>query len=83
MENIQKIFYNVSGYKKEGVWMFSLQPIAFVHNERKMIMDDEWGDVQSLITLVDSYSEESIQGIEYFSHIEVIFYFHKVQDEQI
>lgn len=46
-------------------------------------MDDEWGDVQSLITLVDSYSEESIQGIEYFSHIEVIFYFHKVQDEQI
>lgn len=63
--------------------MFSLQPIAFVHNERKMIMDDEWGDVQSLITLVDSYSEESIQGIEYFSHIEVIFYFHKVQDEQI
>lgn len=40
MENIQKIFYNVSGYKKEGVWMFSLQPIAFVHNERKMIMDN-------------------------------------------
>ncbi|WP_410982395.1 SAM-dependent methyltransferase [Bacillus cereus] len=63
--------------------MFSLQPIAFVHNERKMIIDDEWGDVQSLITLVDSYSEESIQGIEDFSHIEVIFYFHKVKDEQI
>ncbi|KEK25094.1 SAM-dependent methyltransferase [Bacillus gaemokensis] len=63
--------------------MFSLQPIAFVHNERKMIMDDEWGEVQSLITLTDSFSEESIQGIESFSHIEVIFYFHKVTDEQI
>ncbi|PFE03150.1 tRNA (N6-threonylcarbamoyladenosine(37)-N6)-methyltransferase TrmO [Bacillus cereus] len=63
--------------------MFSLQPIAFVHNERKMIMDDEWGDVQSLITLTDAYAEESIQGIESFSHIEVIFYFHKVKDEQI
>lgn len=48
-----------------------------------MIMDDEWGDVQSLITLTDSYAEESIQGIEDFSHIEVIFYFHKVKDEQI
>ncbi|EEM05608.1 transcriptional regulator [Bacillus pseudomycoides] len=83
MENIQKILYNVSGYKKGGVWMFSLRPIAFVHNERKMIMDDEWGDVQSLITLTDSYAEESIQGIEDFSHIEVIFYFHKVKDEQI
>ncbi|KFN03495.1 S-adenosylmethionine-dependent methyltransferase [Bacillus clarus] len=63
--------------------MFSLQPIAFVHNERKMIVDDEWGEVQSLITLTDSFSEESIQGIESFSHIEVIFYFHKVTDEQI
>ncbi|CAI8907261.1 MULTISPECIES: SAM-dependent methyltransferase [Bacillus] len=63
--------------------MLSLRPIAFVHNERKMIMDDEWGDVQSLITLTDSYAEESIQGIEDFSHIEVIFYFHKVKDEQI
>ncbi|MDZ5610787.1 SAM-dependent methyltransferase [Bacillus pseudomycoides] len=63
--------------------MFSLQPIAFVHNERKMIMDDGWGDVQSLITLTDSYAEESIQGIESFSYIEVIFYFHKMTDEQI
>lgn len=63
--------------------MFSLQPIAFVHNERKMIRDDEWGDVQSFITLIESYAEESILGIESFSHIEVIFYFHKVTDEQI
>ena len=63
--------------------MISLQPIAFVHNERKMIMDDEWGEVQSVITLTDSFTEESIQGIESFSHIEVIFYFHKVTEEQI
>ncbi|PEB50596.1 tRNA (N6-threonylcarbamoyladenosine(37)-N6)-methyltransferase TrmO [Bacillus pseudomycoides] len=63
--------------------MYSLQPIAFVHNERKLIKDDEWGEVQSTIALTDSFSEESIQGIESFSHIEVIFYFHKVTDEQI
>ncbi|PFL18864.1 tRNA (N6-threonylcarbamoyladenosine(37)-N6)-methyltransferase TrmO [Bacillus cereus] len=63
--------------------MFSVQPIAFVHNERKEIKDDEWGDVRSCITLTDMYTEESIQGIEDFSHIEVIFYFHKVTDEQI
>lgn len=30
--------------------MFSVQPIAFVHNERKEIKDDEWGDVRSYIT---------------------------------
>ncbi len=83
MENIQKIFYNVSGYIQGGMRMFSVQPIAFVHNERKEIKDDEWGEVRSCITLTDMYTEESIQGIEDFSHIEVIFYFHKVTDEQI
>lgn len=63
--------------------MLSVQPIAFVYNERMEIKDDEWGDVRSCITLTDMYTEESIQGIEEFSHIEVIFYFHKVTDEQI
>ncbi|EJV46095.1 Transcriptional regulator [Bacillus toyonensis] len=63
--------------------MFSVQPIAFVHNERKEIKDDEWGEVRSCITLTELYTEESIQGIEAFSHIEVVFYFHKVTDEQI
>ncbi len=63
--------------------MFSVQPIAFVHNERKEIKDDEWGEVKSYITLTEMYTEKSIQGIEDFSHIEVVFYFHKVTDEQI
>ena len=83
MENIQKIFYNVSGYIQGGMRMFLVQPIAFVHNERKEIKDDEWGEVRSCITLTELYTEESIQGIEDFSHIEVVFYFHKVTDEQI
>lgn len=76
MENIQKIFYNVSGYI-EGECVFSVQPIAFVHNERKEIKDDEWGEVKSYITLTEMYTEESIQGIEDFSHIEVVFIFIK------
>lgn len=63
--------------------MFFVQPIAFVKNERKVIEDDDWGEVRSTITLTDAFTEESIEGIEAFSHIEVIFYFHKVTDEQI
>ncbi|WP_369899864.1 SAM-dependent methyltransferase [Bacillus manliponensis] len=63
--------------------MFSVQPIAFVQNERKIIEDDDWGEVRSNIVLTDIFTEESIKGIETFSHIEVIFYFHKVTDEQI
>lgn len=63
--------------------MFSVEPIAFVQNERKMIEDDDWGEVKSTIILTDAFTEESVEGIETFSHIEVIFYFHKVTDEQI
>ena len=62
--------------------MFSVQPIAFVHNERKEIKDDEWGEVKSYITLTEMYTEESIQGLKIFLILK-LFYFHKVTDEQI
>ncbi|MCP1123591.1 tRNA (N6-threonylcarbamoyladenosine(37)-N6)-methyltransferase TrmO [Bacillus sp. 3103sda1] len=63
--------------------MFSLQPIAFVHNERINIEDDLWGEIESIIELIEPYTEESLQGIEQFSHIEVIFYFDRVTDANI
>ncbi|HDX9591290.1 TPA: SAM-dependent methyltransferase [Bacillus pseudomycoides] len=63
--------------------MFSLQPIAFVHNERINVEDDLWGEIESVIELTDLYTEESLQGIEQFSHIEVIFYFNRVKEENI
>lgn len=57
--------------------MFSVQPIAFVHNERKEIKDDEWGEVKSYITLTELYTEESIQGIEDFLILKLFFIFIK------
>ncbi|MDC2867022.1 tRNA (N6-threonylcarbamoyladenosine(37)-N6)-methyltransferase TrmO [Bacillus sp. BP-3] len=63
--------------------MFSLQPIAFVHNERISVEDDLWGEVESVIEMTDLYTEESLQGVEQFSHIEVIFYFNRVREENI
>ncbi|ENQ3108731.1 tRNA-Thr(GGU) m(6)t(6)A37 methyltransferase TsaA [Bacillus sp. 491mf] len=63
--------------------MFSLQPIAFVHNERINVEDDLWGEIESVIELTDLYTEESLQGVEQFSHIEVIFYFNRVREENI
>ena len=63
--------------------MFSLQPIAFVHNERISVEDDLWGEVESVIEMTDLYTEESLQGVEQFSHIEVIFFFFLVREENI
>lgn len=56
--------------------MYTIEPIAFVKNSRKNTEDDYWGNVISDIIISEKISEESIRGIEEFSHLEIIFYFH-------
>ena len=53
--------------------MYTIEPIAFVKNERNKIEDDYWGNVISEIILSDKLSEDSLKGIEEFSHLEIIF----------
>ena len=55
----------------------TIKPIAYVFNRREKIEDDFWGDVISEIKLVDELPAECFDGIETFSHIEIIFYFNK------
>ena len=56
--------------------MYSIEPIGFVKNNRKKIEDDFWGGVVSEIIISEKISVESLLGIEDFSHLEIIFYFH-------
>jgi tRNA-Thr(GGU) m(6)t(6)A37 methyltransferase TsaA len=56
--------------------MYTIEPIAYVRNSRKTLEDDNWGDLISEIIISSKLSEQSIKGIEEFSHIEIIFYFH-------
>ena len=58
--------------------MIELSPIAYVRNSRSEMIDDFWGNVVSEIVLTEDMPEESLQGIEQFSHLEIIFYFHKI-----
>jgi tRNA (adenine37-N6)-methyltransferase len=61
-----------------------LEPIGVVNSPRKDLTDDHWGEVIATIDLnPKKVTEESILGLKDFSHIEVIFYFHKVPDESI
>ncbi|MDF2946389.1 MAG: tRNA-Thr(GGU) m(6)t(6)A37 methyltransferase TsaA [Bacillales bacterium] len=60
-----------------------IKPIAFVKNSRKSVSDDYWGNIISEITLIDSFTEDSLQGINEFSHLEIIFYFNQVLDHAI
>ena len=58
-----------------------VRPIGFVRNSRKTVEDDNWGGIVSEIVI--EIGEEALQGIEDFSHAEVIFYFDKVDESRI
>jgi tRNA-Thr(GGU) m(6)t(6)A37 methyltransferase TsaA len=63
--------------------MIQLQPIGIVKSERTKRTDDHWGEFVSTITLVPGISEDSFNGIESFSHLEILFYMHKVDQNSI
>lgn len=61
----------------------NLTPIAVIKNNRDKIRDDAWGGVISEIVLADFLSEETLTGLEEFSHVEIIYYFHRVDESKI
>jgi tRNA (adenine37-N6)-methyltransferase len=61
----------------------NISPIAFVHNTRMRPTDDNWGGLVSKIRLVPDMPEESLEGLETFSHAEIIFQFHLVGEKDI
>jgi len=63
--------------------MITLSPIAIVKNNRKVIEDDNWGKSISVIELLDPLTEEALDGIEAFSHAEIIFFFDQVAESSI
>ncbi|ARF53201.1 SAM-dependent methyltransferase [Streptomyces gilvosporeus] len=62
----------------------TLQPIGQVVSRRSELTDDHWGDVPAVIRLdAARYGEEALFGLEDFSHLEVVFHFHRVPEEKI
>ncbi|HWE48159.1 MAG TPA: tRNA (N6-threonylcarbamoyladenosine(37)-N6)-methyltransferase TrmO [Bryobacteraceae bacterium] len=61
-----------------------LKPIGLVHTPRKEAIDDHWGKVVSTIELdPDQFAPEALLGLDAFSHIEVVFFFHGVPEAKI
>jgi len=67
---------NTNAFK--GMEKIELTPIAYVANNRDHLEDDDWGDMVSQIRLRDDLSAELFSGLETFSHVEVIFIFHRI-----
>jgi tRNA (adenine37-N6)-methyltransferase len=57
-----------------------LRIVAYVHNNRRELTDDDWDDVTSVITLADEVPDAALLGLEEFSHVEVIFLAELAQD---
>jgi tRNA (Thr-GGU) A37 N-methylase len=62
---------------------FELTPIAHVRGARAGAEDDFWGDAESRIVLTDAVEESALEGIETFSHAEIVFVFDRVEDAKI
>jgi tRNA-Thr(GGU) m(6)t(6)A37 methyltransferase TsaA len=59
-------------------------PIGIVHSPVVEPVDDIWGGVQCRIDLDSSrFAQDCLAGLADFSHVEVIFFFHRVPDAEI
>jgi len=60
-----------------------LRPIGYVRTKRKDIEDDNWGGIRSHIELTSVFDEEALVGLEAFSHVEIVYYFDRVDPAKI
>jgi tRNA (adenine37-N6)-methyltransferase len=56
--------------------------VAHVKNSRLSLRDDHWGDLVSEIVIEDELPETSLDGIDAFSHAEILFLFDRVSDQK-
>jgi tRNA (adenine37-N6)-methyltransferase len=60
-----------------------LEPIAHVRGGRTGVLDDHWGTVESCIELVPRFEAGALRGLEAFSHLYVVYFFHHVDPASI
>jgi tRNA-Thr(GGU) m(6)t(6)A37 methyltransferase TsaA len=61
-----------------------LSPIGWVHSDENGPREDYWGEVVSEIVLDNAtFSPNSLEGLSEFSHVEVLFHLHSVNESLI
>jgi tRNA (adenine37-N6)-methyltransferase len=62
----------------------TMQPIGIVRSARAEPIDDHWGAVEARIELDRKlFGAEATAGLSDFSHIEVVYHFDRVPDDEI
>jgi tRNA-Thr(GGU) m(6)t(6)A37 methyltransferase TsaA len=62
---------------------WTVRAIGFVASSRTEAIDDDWGAIEATITLEPPYGPASVLGLDAFSHIEVIYLFHRVDPTSV
>lgn len=60
-----------------------LTPIAIVKNSRTTPIDDKWEEIIAEIELADHIPTDAFENIASYSHLEIIYYFDKVKNDDI
>jgi tRNA (adenine37-N6)-methyltransferase len=60
-----------------------LTPIGYVRSSRRDLQDDDWDSVTSRIELTEAFEPEALDGIEQFSHAEILFVFDRAAEHEI
>ncbi|MBF9071877.1 TrmO family methyltransferase domain-containing protein [Streptacidiphilus fuscans] len=55
---------------------YLFEAVAHVINDRTEVSDDYWGGVPSIIRLREDLPENTLAGLNEFSHLQVVFKFH-------
>jgi tRNA-Thr(GGU) m(6)t(6)A37 methyltransferase TsaA len=63
--------------------VITLTPIGTIHSSRADLADDDWDGVRSRIELSADFAPDALDGIEAFSHAEIIFHFDRVDESTI
>ena len=58
--------------------MITLEPIGCVRSARHELLDDDWDRVPATIELTADFEAAALDGLEQFSHAEVVFHFDRV-----
>lgn len=63
--------------------MFQMEPVAHVRGGRTEPEDDFWGESRTFIELAEALPADALDGLEAFSHVEIVFVFDRVRPDRI
>ena len=62
---------------------WTVRAIARVRSSRQEIVDDDWDREQVTIELLPPFGPDAVQGLDAFSHIDVVYLFDRVDPERV